>query len=490
MAVILLVGASAASSGCQQAKPMGGASIPVAVYELPIMRTVTDYEEFPGQTEAIPSVQVLARVSGYMTKALFKDGTIVKEGTPLFEIDDRQYRAELERAEGNLQQIEAHRRRLEKEYLRAKNLLARGSISTEEYDRYEADFRETEANFGLAAANRDLARLNVDWCVVRAGTTGLLSRRMVDPGNLVKADETVLTSIVNLDPLYVDFDVHEQAMLRIKRLLDLRKVKAESIRDVPVEIGLSDEPEDKFPHKAIVDFTDNKVDVNTGTLRFRAKLDNPDHFITPGLFVRVRLPIGDPHPALLIREQALVRDQGQKGVFIVRDKDAEGKPILNDKKRPIVAAIWSTVGTPGVIRDGYVEIQQGIKPDDRVVVSGMQRLRNGREVKAEKYIGPEPVNSADAKETPAPGKAALPIATAAPPAATAGGLAVAEGQTALRPQSPPTASNKQTSDVLSEPSANRSPALHSPVRSSGPAAPGTRERSDATRRARVTPSRS
>jgi RND family efflux transporter MFP subunit len=449
--VLALLCAIAASSGCQQAKSAPGMPIPVAVYELPILRTISDYEEFPGQTEAIPSVQVLARVSGYMTKALFKDGTIVKEGTPLFEIDDRQYRAELDRAEGNLQQIEAHRRRLEKEYLRAKNLLGRGSISPEEYDRYEADFRETEANLKLAAANRDLAKLNVDWCVVRAGTTGLLSRRLVDPGNLVKADETVLTSIVNLDPLYVYFDVHEQAMLRIKRLLELRKAGAESIREVPVEIGLSDEPDDQFPHHALVDFTENKVDINTGTLRFRAQLANPDHFITPGLFVRVRLPIGEPHPALLIPERALVRDQGQKGVFLVRDKDDKGKPILNDKKQPITAAIWSTVGTPGVIRDGYVEIQEGIKADDRVVVSGMQRLRNGQAVNAEKSVEVGPAQSSAAKDRPA-------------------GLTPSDELSSEKPGSPPSQAAQPPSPTApASASASRSAELPSPGPSSGPA---------------------
>ena len=125
---------------------------------------------------------------------------------------------------------------------------------------------------------------------------------MVNPGNLVKADDTILTSIVSLDPLYVYFDVHEQAMLRIRRLIEQGKVKAQSEREVPVRISLSDEKD--FPHEGIVDFTDNRVDINTGTLRFRARLNNPKHFISAGLFVKIRLPIGDPHPALMIREQA------------------------------------------------------------------------------------------------------------------------------------------------------------------------------------------
>ncbi len=402
LVLILPLWGGALGTGCQQARSGPPPSVPVAAYDLPVTRTVTDYEEFPGQTDAIISVQIRARVSGYMTKVYFKDGDLVEEGNKLFEIDPRQYRAEFERSEGNVQQIEAHRRRLEKEYHRAKNLLAMAKVSQEEYDRYEADFKETEANLRLAVANRDLARLNFDWCEVEAPSAGLLSRRMVDPGNLIKADDTVLTSLVSLDPLYVYFDVHEQAMLKIKRLLEQGKVKAESIGAVPVQISLSDEGEDVFPHKGVVDFRDNRVDINTGTLRFRAKLDNRDHFITPGLFVRVRLPIGEPHNALMVREQALVSDQGQKGVFLIRDKDAEGKPFVDDKKQPMEVAVWSKVGTPGVLREGLLEIQQGVRPGDRVVVSGMQRLRNGRQVKAERYLDSASSGSADAKDAAPP----------------------------------------------------------------------------------------
>ena len=165
---IIPLWAGLAATGCQQAQSGPVKTAPVAVYDLPVTRVVTDYEEFPGQSDAIISVQIRARVSGYMTNVYFKDGTQVEKGDKLFEIDPRQYKAELERAEGNVQQIEAHRRRLEKEYHRAKNLLSQRAVSQEEYDRYESDFRETEANLKLATANRDLARLNFDWCDVRA----------------------------------------------------------------------------------------------------------------------------------------------------------------------------------------------------------------------------------------------------------------------------------------------------------------------------------
>ena len=213
-----------------------------------------------------------------MTEVCFKDGDLVKANDVLFRIDPRQYKAELERAEGNLEQLEAHKVRLDKEYQRAKLLLSRGQISREEYDRYESDFRETEAGVILARSNRDLARLNHDWCEVRASADGRLSRRMVDPGNLVKADDTVLTSIVSEDPIYVYMFVDEQTTLKIQRLMEQGKFGAASLHEVPVQISLSDEGDDEFPHTGIVDFTDNKEDIGTGTLRYRCKLDNPKPF--------------------------------------------------------------------------------------------------------------------------------------------------------------------------------------------------------------------
>jgi multidrug efflux system membrane fusion protein len=370
-------------------------------YDLPITQTVNEFERIEGETDAIYTVQVTPRVSGYMTKVNFKDGDLVSAGDLLFEIDSRPFKAELDRAEGNLQQLLAHGVRLDSENRRAQHLSERGSISSEERGRYDFDWKENEAGVRLAKANRDLAQLNVDWCEVRASTTGRLSRRMVDPGNLVKADETALTSIVSLDPIYVYFDVHEQAMLRIKHLLQQGKLKARSLREIPVEIRLAEQADDTKPRVGIVDFTDNKVGTN-GTLSFRAKLDNKDHSLTPGLFVRVRLPVGDPHPAVMVRERALVTikkqdaddplasDRKEKGVFVLVDRDLKGNPLadVKDKSGKPVAvrrAVWTPVGTPGVLRDGYQEVEKGVRPGDWIVVGGMQRLKDGKLVMAEKF---------------------------------------------------------------------------------------------------------
>ncbi len=408
--------ASAAAAGCQQAKSGPVKTSPTAVYDLPVSRTVTDYEEFPGDIDTPYSVQVTARVSGYLNDPVyFKDGTMIEKDAKLFQIDPRMYQADLHRAEGTVSQYEAHVERLKKEYVRAKNLLSSRSVSQEEHDRYKADFDEAVASLEVAKANRDLASLNLEWTEVRAPISGMLSRRMVDPGNLVKADNTVMTSIVSLDPLYVYFDVHEQAMLRIKRLMQEGKLKlqAQGEKAVPVQIGLADESD--FPHQGVVDFTDNRVDLNTGTLRFRARIDNPadahgNRFIVPGLFVRVRLPIGEAHPALMVREQAMVTDQGRKTVYVVKEKkDDKGQVVKNAKGQPTYIAMVRDVGTVGVLRDGFREVEKGVEPGDWVVVEGMQRLRPGLEVQVARY---EDREAADTKSAAAPAKAKPAVANA------------------------------------------------------------------------------
>jgi multidrug efflux system membrane fusion protein len=369
---------------------------PNVEFQLPSSGRVTDYADFPGSTDAIISVQVLARVSGYMTKVYFKDGSLVTEGDKLFQIDPQQYKAELERAEANVKQFEARRWRQEREYHRAKNLLAVAKISQEEHDRYEGDYRETEAGLNLAIANRDLASLNYEWTEVRAPCTGLLSRRMVDPGNLIRADSTALTSIVTQDPMYVYFDVDEQNMLHhVRRLIKEGRIKAASEKAVPVLVGLSDEAPE-FPHSGVVDFTDNRVDINTGALRFRANVRNDKGVLTPGLFVRVRLPVSEPHTTLFVREEALTSDQGRKILFVLVENKpqtaetkpagghAEGKPAEPAKAVTATAKyrVETKTVTIGSLRGKFRAIESGINPDDKVVVNGLQRIKTGSLVNA------------------------------------------------------------------------------------------------------------
>ena len=198
--------------------------------------------------------------------------------------------------------------------------------------------------------------------------SGRLSRRMVNPGNLVQADLTPLTTIVSQDPLYVYWDVDERTLLRIRRLIREGKVKSRSSAEVPVYAALSDEED--YPHKGLIDFSDNRVDPSTGTLRLRARIDNPQiadtktHLLSPGLFMKVRLPVGAPRKSIMVPEQALGTDQGKKFIYVVNDKNKIEKRIVEF----------------GKLDKGLREITSGLGGTERVVVSGLQRVKEGIEV--------------------------------------------------------------------------------------------------------------
>jgi multidrug efflux system membrane fusion protein len=390
LAKVLLVGAAAAVAGCNDDRPAAKkAAPPIVTVTQPVERDITEHEDFTGRTDAVYTVDVRARVSGYLEKVSFKDGDEVKEGDVLFQIDPRQYEADLARNEATVTQAEAHARRLEADYQRAVKLYARGGIGREEYDRITGDRDEAEAAVGIARAARDLAKLNVQWTKVLAPITGRLSRRLVDPGNLVKADDTIMTNIVSQDIMYVYFDIDERTLLRLRRLIREGKIKSRTETEVPIHVELADEA--GYPHKGVIDFSDNKIDPSTGTLRVRGKIDNPrPRVLSPGLFVRVQLPIGNPHRALMVPEQALGTDQGRKFVYVV------------DRDRKV---LYRTVKV-GPLEEGYRVVVDGLKPGERVILSGVQRVKPGIEVNPKPYNGP------------LPGGATPPVAKGATAAAT------------------------------------------------------------------------
>lgn len=356
----------AAVLGCDQARPPqppppGPAEVLVS---LPVTREVTDYEEFPGQTEAIPMVEIRARVTGYLSRVYFKDGADVNEGDLLFEIDPRPYQAALDRAQATLVQSDVHLKRLDADYQRAQNLYPKGAIGREEYDRIAGDRGEAVAALGVAQANLNLAKLNLEFCKVRAPFSGRISRRTIDPGNMVKADETTLTNLVSLNPIYVYFDVDERTFLRLQRLILQGEIPSVRDGEVPCQLALADDEAGTFPYQGVINFVDNRVDPGTGTLRLRGVFGNPQGIIAPGLFVRVRAPVGKPHQAILMTEQALGTDQGQKFVYVVNDKDQ---------------AVYQPVKV-GRLHNGLRAITEGLQPGQRVVVSGLQRVRPGAQV--------------------------------------------------------------------------------------------------------------
>jgi RND family efflux transporter MFP subunit len=367
--------------GCHRVKSSQEApKAPEVQVALPLTRQVIDHEDFTGGTGAMRSVQIKARATGFLVKAPsdfgLKEGGDVKEGDRLFLIDPRTYKASLAQAKANLAQAEAHYKRLTEDYERNRPLLAKGGVSREEFDKIVGDRQEAEAAVGVARAQLDTAQLNLDFTDVRAPFDGRISRQQIDPGNMVIADQTVLTTIVSLDPMYVYFDVDERTMLRLRRLVREGKLKSARDYTVPVMMGTSDE--EGFPHEGTINFVDNQLDPGTGTLRVRAVVPNPDKtkLLSPGQFARVRIPIGDPHMATVVSERALGTDQGQKFVYVVSDKNEV------EYRRVRV----------GSLTDGLREIVGGLRPDEKVVVNGLQRVRPGAKVEAK--LVPMPTQTA------------------------------------------------------------------------------------------------
>lgn len=349
---------------------------------IPVSREIVDYEEFTGRIEAIDSIDVRARVTGYLDTANFKDGDEIKKGDVLFEIDPRPYKAALDQAEAQISLAEARLKDANADVERNKSLVASGATSKSDYDKLVADRDVAGAQVEAAKATAETNRLNLNFCKVLAPIPGRISRRYVDPGNLVRADDTVLTRIVSQDPVYAYFDVDERTMLKFRRLIQEGRLRSSRMSPMIVDIALADErgfeDESGRPRRqGLIDFTDNKVDPTTGTLSVRARIDNPKladnvRFLSAGMFVRIRLPVGPPHDALLIPEQALGTDQGQKFVYVVNDSRDKDQVISRVVQRPVQV---------GALHGGLRAIS-GLQPGDRIVTSGLQRIRDGAKVSA------------------------------------------------------------------------------------------------------------
>lgn len=375
---VVWIGAAAllGSAGCQKAPTQATTKLVNVVVSTPVQKEVTDYEDFTGRLESPENIDLRSRVTGYLVKANFVEGEDVKKGAVLFEIDPRPYRAEVDRAEAVVAQAEVHFSRTEADYARAQKLVGSGAISKEEFDRFASDRSEAEAAVKNAKATREIAKLNLDYTQVKSPISGRVSRKYVDPGNLVKADETILTSVVSQDPMYAYFDVDERTVLKLRRLQLEGKLGTTRETGVPVLLSLADEQE--FTRQGTIDFADNRVDPGTGTRRLRGVFPNTDRLLAPGMFIRVRLPIGSPHAALLIAEQALGSDQGRKFVYVVNAKDeVEYRAV-----------------TLGSMHEGLRVVEKGLKADDRVVMTGLQRIRPKMKVEAKLEPMPNPAAAA------------------------------------------------------------------------------------------------
>jgi RND family efflux transporter MFP subunit len=397
-----LIGTTAVLAGCQKEQPaLAPPKPPEVLVSRAVSEYVTDYEEFTGRTEAVNTITVRAHVTGYLDRVNYREGTLVHKGDVLFQIDPRPFEAELDRTEANVGQAEAHLHRLEADYRRAQDMLARRSMGREEYDKIAGDLGEARAMLAAARAARNTARLNLEYCQVTAPVTGRVSMRYVDPGNMVKADDTPLTLIVTQDPMYARFDVDERTFRRIQSHLE------QQVR-LPVFMGLVDEK--GFPHEGTINFADVRVDPDSVSVWLRgtfpnpgpkfqaghclaclglasspttaasALFPNPHKPLTPGLTVRVLLPLGEPHLAVLVPERALATDQGQKYVYVLNDQDE---------------AIYHRVEV-GEQHGQRRVITSGVKPGERVIVSGLQRVRP--RAKVQPQDDPTPVTGADTAE--------------------------------------------------------------------------------------------
>lgn len=364
--------------GCDRPQPPVVQPKPAEVtVTLPVEQEFTEFADFTGHIAATEVVELRARVSGYLEASLFQDGDAVKAGQALFQIDSRSPQAELARSSAAVAQLEARRKRMTLQLERNQRLAASNAVTREEIENLQAEHAETEASIEAARAAERLAQLNLSYTKVVAPIDGWISRRMVDPGNLIQADVTVLGAIVALDPLYVYFDVDERTALRIKRLMQNGDVS--SVLNTQVEVRLALADEENATRTAIIDYTENQIDANSGTLRVRAKLPNPDRLLTPGGFVRCRVPISKPRRGLTVPEESLGADQGQRFVFIVDDQaEVQYRRIK----------IGPLLGNQRVVEDN-------LQPGEQVIVAGLQRVRPGAKV----TVKPQPASSTEPSGT-------------------------------------------------------------------------------------------
>jgi multidrug efflux system membrane fusion protein len=342
-------------AGCNGEQASGGGQPPppeVAVAQV-LTKSVQQWDEYTGRVSAIDTVELRPRVSGYVQRVTYREGEDVKQGDLMFQIDPRPYRAALDNAQAQLarahvaEQLEAIRIK------RAQSLIDDDAISREELDMRGAAHAQSTADIRAAEAAVATAKLNLSFTEVRAPVAGRASRALVTVGNLATADQTLLTTVVSQDPMYVYFDADENSYLRYK---EQERKSERTGRDNTVYVGLANE--DGYPHAGTVNFLDNQVNPTIGTVRARAVVPNADRIFTPGLYARVRFVSGQKADALLIDDKAVLTDQDRKYVYVVdRDGKAQRKDVVL-----------------GRMVEGLRVVQSGLAPDDKIIVAGLQKI--------------------------------------------------------------------------------------------------------------------
>jgi membrane fusion protein, multidrug efflux system len=402
----------AAIGGCQRQTPQVAKAEPQAIpVSQPIERVVTDYVDFTGRTNAINSVDIRARVSGYLTEMPFKEGAEVKKGDLLFLVDPRPYQAQYDQAVGQVNLYKAQLELAKANLARDKEVAKTpGAVSVQQLDQDKASVDEADAAVKAFQASLEVYALNLSFTRVTSPIDGRVSRYFMTLGNLVVQDQTLLTTVVSLDPMYVYFDIDEGTVLRVRKAINDGTMKRYEEGGIPVFMALQNEGS-SFPHKGTIDFVNNQVNPNTASLSMRGRFANPIpangvRLLSPGMFVRARLPIGQPHAAILVIDRAVGSDQDKKFVYVI---DAENKvqyrrvmtgALQEDGLRVINE--YRRVTTGSLQKDGQPVIsEEGLKKDEWVVVGALQQVHPHTEIKPDRVPMPS-TNQPDVGASPAP----------------------------------------------------------------------------------------
>jgi RND family efflux transporter MFP subunit len=350
-------------AGCAREPVPAAPGPPVVTVAAPVEQAVTNHVDFTGRTAAVESVQLRARVGGYLQKVDYKEGDEVKKDQTLFGIDRRPYQAEMDQAQSRVKAAQAQLTQASSEYQR--NLRLRGTegaVSPEDVEKSLRTRDVAAASLEAARANVTLKQLNLDFTNVLSPIDGRVDKADTTLGNLVSANlngATILTNVVRLDPMYAYFDVDELTMLRIVKMIQEGKIPSRQDKAPEVLMGLGMGTD--YPLRGTIDFVSNHINPSTGAIAVRGTFPNKDLLLRPGLFVRVRVPLGGPHPALLVSDRALGTNQGQKFLYVLDDKNKVGY-------RPV---------TVGGLHGGLREVVDGLKAGERVVINGLLRVRPG-----------------------------------------------------------------------------------------------------------------
>jgi RND family efflux transporter MFP subunit len=363
--IVLLGGLLMLSTGCER-KTAQQKFAPASVTVAPVERKeIVEWDEFTGRIEPVESVEVRPRVSGYIQEVRFQSGQLVKKGEVLFVIDPRWHQAAFDQRQAEFEQAKVHLDNARREAERTTQLLANKAISVEEGDARQARCQEAKAALLAAQAALDSAKLDLEYTEVRAPIDGRVSRALLTDGNYVSGlagGASLLTTIVSVDPVYVYADIDENSLLKFNTLAHDKKLEADGDGKVPVELQLADEAD--FPHRGYIESFNNRLDPNTGSILLRAVFPNADGRVVPGLFARIRVPLSERHPALLVEERAIGTDQAQKFVLTLTATNTVAYQAV--KLGPVV--------------EGKRVVRAGLQGNEEIVVNGLQRVRPGMPV--------------------------------------------------------------------------------------------------------------